>query len=48
MYLGMKSCLNATQASIRAGYSVDSAKDIGCENLAKPNIAEAIAISVKT
>lgn len=30
--------LNATQAAIRAGYSPDTAKDIGCENLAKPNI----------
>ena len=34
--------LNATQAAIRAGYKVDSARDIGCENLTKPNIAEAI------
>ncbi|WHH58469.1 terminase small subunit [Petroclostridium sp. X23] len=30
--------LNATQAAIRAGYSPSTAKDIGCENLAKPNI----------
>lgn len=35
--------LNATQAAIRAGYSVTSARDIGCENLTKPNIQEAIA-----
>lgn len=35
--------LNATQAAIRAGYSIKTAKDIGCENLAKPNIQEAIA-----
>lgn len=35
--------LNATQAAIRAGYSVNSAKEIGCENLTKPNIQEAIA-----
>ena len=35
--------LNATQAAIRAGYSVSSARDIGCENLTKPNIQEAIA-----
>ena len=35
--------LNATQAAIRAGYSVDTAKEIGCENLTKPNIQEAIA-----
>ncbi len=30
--------LNATQASIRAGYSPQTAKEIGCENLTKPNI----------
>lgn len=30
--------LNATQAAIRAGYSERSAKEIGCENLTKPNI----------
>jgi phage terminase small subunit len=35
--------LNATQAAIRAGYSERTARDIGCENLAKPNIAAAIA-----
>ena len=35
--------LNASQAAIRAGYSVASARDIGCENLTKPNIQEAIA-----
>jgi len=35
--------LNATQAAIRAGYSEHTAKDIGCENLAKPNIQTAIA-----
>ena len=34
--------LNATQAAIRAGYSPDSARDIGCENLTKPNIKAAI------
>ena len=34
--------LNATQAAIRAGYSEKTAKDIGCENLAKPNIQETI------
>jgi phage terminase small subunit len=33
---------NATQAAITAGYSEKTAKDIGCENLAKPNIAEYI------
>lgn len=35
--------LNATQAAIRAGYSPHTAKDIGCENLAKPNIAAAVS-----
>lgn len=35
--------LNATQAAIRAGYSVDTAGVIGCENLIKPNIQQAIA-----
>lgn len=34
--------LNATQAAIRAGYSKKTAKDIACENLAKPYIKEAI------
>lgn len=34
--------LNATQASIRAGYSAKTAKEIGAENLTKPNIANAI------
>lgn len=35
--------LNATQAAIRAGYSQDTASEIGYENLRKPQIAEAIA-----
>lgn len=35
--------LNATQAAIRAGYSEKTAKEIGSENLTKPNIAKAIA-----
>jgi phage terminase small subunit len=35
--------LNATQAAIRSGYSAKTAKQIGCENLAKPDIAAAIA-----
>jgi phage terminase small subunit len=35
--------LNATQAAIRAGYSVDTARAIGSENLSKPDIADAIA-----
>ena len=30
--------LNATQAAIRAGYSEDTARAIGCENLTKPAI----------
>lgn len=34
--------LNATQAAIRAGYSPDTAKEIGCENLTKPNIRNEI------
>ena len=38
--------LNATQAAIRAGYSVSSARDIGCENLTKPNIQNAIATAM--
>jgi|GEM_PF-2148736 len=29
---------NATQAAIRAGYSEDTARAIGCENLMKPHI----------
>ena len=35
--------LNATQAAIRAGYSPDTAKSIGCENLTKPDIKAHIA-----
>lgn len=34
--------LNATQAAIRAGYSVKTATEIGSENLTKPNIQQAI------
>lgn len=34
--------LNATQAAIRAGYSENTAKETGYENLTKPHIAEAI------
>jgi phage terminase small subunit len=30
--------LNATQAAIRSGYSVKTAKEIGAENLSKPHI----------
>jgi len=35
--------LNATQAAIRAGYSEHTAKDIGCQNLAKLNISDRIS-----
>lgn len=35
--------LNATQAAIRAGYSASTARAIASENLAKPDIADAIA-----
>lgn len=34
--------LNATQAAIRAGYSENSAKVIGAENLTKPNLKQYI------
>ena len=34
--------LNATQAAIRAGYSENTAKETGYENLTKPYIKEAI------
>jgi len=34
--------LNATQAAIRAGYSEDTARSIGSENLSKPDIQEYI------
>lgn len=33
---------NATQAAIKAGYSKNSAKEIGYENLTKPHIKETI------
>jgi phage terminase small subunit len=35
--------LNATQAAIRAGYSADTARQMGSENLSKPDIEAAIA-----
>ena len=35
--------LNATQAAIRAGYSPDTARSIGSENLTKPDIQARIA-----
>lgn len=34
--------LNATQAAIRAGYSQKTARQIGDENLSKPDIAKAV------
>ena len=34
--------LNATQAAIRAGYSEKTAKQMGCENLSKPDVQKAI------
>ena len=39
--------LNATQAAIRAGYSESSAKVIGCENLTKPYIQDAVYLAMK-
>lgn len=38
--------LNGTQAAIRAGYSVDSARFIATENLSKPYIAAAIDVAM--
>ena len=38
--------LNATQAAIRAGYSPDSAQQMGSENLSKPVIKNAIDKSI--
>jgi phage terminase small subunit len=35
--------LNATQAAIRAGYSEKTARQVGNENLTKPDVADAIA-----
>ncbi|MDM5264691.1 terminase small subunit [Sulfurovum sp. XTW-4] len=35
--------LNATQAAIRAGYSENTAKEMGYENLTKPHIANFIS-----
>jgi phage terminase small subunit len=34
---------NATQSAIKAGYSKKTAKEIGSENLSKPNISDYIA-----
>lgn len=36
-------CGNATEAATKAGYSHDSARQIGTENLSKPSISEYIA-----
>lgn len=36
-------CGNATEAARRAGYSENSAKQIGTENLSKPSISQYIA-----
>jgi len=38
--------LNGTQAAIRAGYSEDSARQMGSENLSKPYIKESIDIAL--
>lgn len=38
--------LNATQAAIRAGYSEKTAKEIGCQNLTKVNVQEAVQKSM--
>ena len=37
---------NATQAAIRAGYSPDTAKQIGHENLTKPDISAAVNVAL--
>lgn len=39
--------LNATRSAIAAGYSEDSARVIGCENLTKPDIQEAIQAAMQ-
>ncbi|MBF0215241.1 MAG: terminase small subunit [Magnetococcales bacterium] len=39
--------LNATQAAVRSGYSVRTAKAIGYENLRKPQVADAIQVRQK-
>jgi len=40
--------LNATQSAIKAGYSKNSARQIGSENLSKPNIREKIDELIKS
>lgn len=39
--------LNATQAAIRAGYSEDTARSIGAENLTKPDVVAAVEAAMK-
>ena len=39
--------LNATESAIRAGYSKNSATEIGCENLRKPHIKSYIEARLK-
>jgi phage terminase small subunit len=39
---------NATQAAIRAGYSRDTARQMGSENLSKPYIREAVDVRLKS
>lgn len=39
--------LNATQAAIRAGYSENSAQQMGYENLSKPFIADYVAVAMR-
>jgi phage terminase small subunit len=39
--------LNATQAAIRAGYSEKTARFIASENLAKPNVRDAVSAGLK-
>ncbi|MBP1999745.1 phage terminase small subunit [Paenibacillus shirakamiensis] len=38
--------LNATQAAIRAGYSMKTARKIGQENLTKPDIQQAVQLAM--
>lgn len=40
-------CMNATQAALRAGYSVKTAGSIGYENLQKPQVKELIDFSLE-
>lgn len=38
---------NATEAAIKAGYSRKTAKEIGCENLTKPNVKAYVETRMK-